>query len=130
MGVTQHLLEEVNLLYLRSIMPHMKPVFCVRQGCSKCLFCMEPKTKCKCSDDEKKGEPSDVMYGWCHKCREKHKTDYDNLAGKNCTYCVGTIEDNYPPAAIAFGVLLFPIGIIFCCMMKEKQCVKCNRSFS
>ena len=127
-----------------------------------------------------------------------------NLTGNNCTYCGGSIEDNYPPAgelttkiilrilnklsaklsvnledqplyhpfsttcsprsssisssiqqqvaeiilnisqafprgisfpnfpfsAIAVAVLCFPFGIIGCCMLKEKQCVKCNRSFS
>ena len=28
-----------------------------------------------------KGEPNDVMYGWCHKCREKHRDEYKNLKG-------------------------------------------------
>ena len=27
-------------------------------------------------------------------------------------------------------MLFFPVGIACCCMLKEKQCVKCNRSFS
>ena len=48
----------------------------------------------------------------------------------NCTYCGGALEDNYPPSAIALGVLCFPCGVVACCMLKEKQCVKCNRSFA
>ena len=27
------------------------------------------------------GEPKDVMYGWCRKCREKHPEDYKQLVG-------------------------------------------------
>lgn len=46
----------------------------------------------------------------------------------NCTYCGGGIEDNYPPAGIAAALLLFPIGIVICCILKERQCVKCNRT--
>ena len=26
-------------------------------------------------------EPQDVMYGWCHKCREKYAEEYKNLVG-------------------------------------------------
>ena len=26
-------------------------------------------------------DPTDVMYGWCHKCREKYKEEYENLVG-------------------------------------------------
>ena len=48
----------------------------------------------------------------------------------HCTYCGGTLEDNYPALAMAVAILLFPVGIICCCHMKEKQCVICNRSFS
>ena len=40
------------------------------------------------------------------------------------------LEDNYPPLGVALAVLIFPIGVILCCTMKEKQCVICNRSFS
>ena len=35
---------------------------------------------------------------------------------KNCTYCGGTIEDNYPPAAIALGkglIILAQVRIVF-----------------
>jgi len=70
------------------------------------------------------------MYGWCHKCREKFKDQYQALTGTHCTYCGGQLEDNYPPLGVALAVLIFPIGIILCCTMKEKQCVLCNRSFS
>ena len=42
----------------------------------------------------------------------------------------GTSFSNFPFSAIAVAVLCFPFGIIGCCMLKEKQCVKCNRSFS
>jgi hypothetical protein len=27
------------------------------------------------------GEPKDVMYGWCHKCRDKYPEEYKNLVG-------------------------------------------------
>lgn len=27
------------------------------------------------------GDPTDVMYGWCHKCREKFKDQYKALTG-------------------------------------------------
>jgi len=109
-------------------LPPPKPVKCVRKGCGKCLYCMKIAAMCECTDEDKVKEPTDVMYGWCHKCREKYAEEYKNLVGNNCTYCGGAIEDNYPPAGIAAGVLLFPIGIIICCMLKERQCVKCNRS--
>ena len=52
------------------------------------------------------------------------------LCRTHCTYCGGQLEDNYPPLGVALAVLIFPIGIILCCTMKEKQCVLCNRSFS
>ena len=42
----------------------------------------------------------------------------------------GISFSNFPFSAIAVAVLCFPFGIIGCCMLKEKQCVKCNRSFS
>ena len=32
---------------------------------------------------------------------------------KNCTYCGGTIEDNYPPAAIALGITISSAKIAF-----------------
>lgn len=105
-----------------------RTIKCVRKGCSKCLFCMKIAAMCECTEEDKAGDPSDVMYGWCHKCREKHTQEYKNLKGNNCTYCGGGIEDNYPPAGIAAALLLFPIGIILCCILKERQCVKCNRT--
>jgi hypothetical protein len=37
------------------------------------------------------------------------------------------VEDYYPPLALAIGVLLFPLGLVVCCALKEKQCVACNR---
>eukprot|EP00090_Calanus_glacialis_P026217 TRINITY_DN4116_c0_g1_i2.p1 TRINITY_DN4116_c0_g1~~TRINITY_DN4116_c0_g1_i2.p1 ORF type:complete len:114 (+),score=25.19 TRINITY_DN4116_c0_g1_i2:105-446(+) len=110
--------------------PPPKPVKCVRKCCGKCLYCMKITAKCECTAEDKAKDPTDVMYGWCHKCRAKYKEEYENLVGNNCTYCGGAIEDNYPPAAIALGVLCFPCGIIGCCMLKERQCVKCNRSFA
>ena len=88
------------------------------------------------------------MYGWCRVCRDKYKEEYEGLVGwvlstlslvptftidvssNNCTYCGGPLEDNYPPAAVAIGVLCFPCGLLACCMLQEKQCVKCNRSFA
>merc|ERR1712080_627683 len=108
--------------------PPPKPTKCVRKGCGKCLYCMKITAMCECTEEEKAKEPTDVMYGWCHKCREKHVDEYKNLVGNNCTYCGGAIEDNFPPAAIALGILCFPCGIIGCCLPKERQCVKCNRS--
>ena len=73
-------------------------------------------------------DPPGIMYGWCTKCRDKYPEEYtwvvfifilrvglifilrdtlifycfdipsSNLTGNNCTYCGGSIEDNYPPA--------------------------------
>ena len=48
----------------------------------------------------------------------------------NCTYCGGDIEDNYPPAALCLAAALFPIGILACLALKERQCVLCNRTSS
>lgn len=107
-----------------------RPVKCVRKCCGKCLYCTKISAKCECTAETKSKEPPGVMYAWCTKCREKYPDEYANLTGNNCTYCGGAIEDNYPPVGVALAVLCFPVGIIACCMLKEKQCVKCNRSFS
>ena len=48
----------------------------------------------------------------------------------NCTYCGGDLEDNYPPAALCLAVALFPVGVLGCLALKEKQCVICNRTSS
>ena len=48
----------------------------------------------------------------------------------NCTYCGGDLEDNYPPAALCLAVVLFPVGILGCLLLKERQCVLCNRTSS
>ena len=48
----------------------------------------------------------------------------------NCTYCGGDLEDNYPPAALCLAVVLFPVGIVGCLLLKERQCVLCNRTSS
>ena len=89
-------------------------------------------------------------------CRVSSITMYDllywsiliwikNISSRNCTYCGGAIEDNYPPAGILLALVLFPIGkwgltvmeitqavllgIVVCCMLKERQCVNCNKSY-
>ena len=33
------------------------------------------------NDSFQAGDPTDVMYGWCHKCREKFKDQYQALTG-------------------------------------------------
>ena len=38
---------------------------------------------------------------------------WDAVFRKNCTYCGGTIEDNYPPAAIALGIAISSDKIVF-----------------
>ena len=48
----------------------------------------------------------------------------------NCTYCGGDLEDNYPPAALCLALVLFPVGIVCCLLLKERQCVLCNRTSS
>ena len=48
----------------------------------------------------------------------------------NCTYCGGDLEDNYPPAALCLAIVLFPVGILGCLLLKERQCVLCNRTSS
>ena len=55
---------------------------------------------------------------------------FQALRGNNCTYCGGDLEDNYPPAALCLAVSLFPLGIIGCLLLKERQCVVCNRTSS
>jgi len=130
-SLRQHIWRlSVNRMPFSGQKPPPKPIKCVRKGCNKCLFCYKISAKCQCTAETKATEPPDVMYGWCPKCRDKYSTEYAQLCGNNCTYCGGGIEDNYPAAAIAVAVFCFPIGIIGCCMLKEKQCVKCNRSFS
>ena len=62
------------------------------------------------------------------KVYQDESKDVDDNCRNNCTYCGGGIEDNYPPAGIAAALLLFPIGIVLCCILKERQCVKCNRT--
>ena len=47
-------------------------------------------------------DPPEVMYGWCTKCRDKYAAEYAGLQGNNCTYCGGSIEDNYPPAGCLY----------------------------
>ena len=76
------------------------------------------------------GEPQNVMYGWCGKCRVKYEDKFQALRGNNCTYCGGDLEDNYPPSAICLAMALFPFGIIGCLLLKERQCVSCNRTSS
>lgn len=88
------------------------------------------------------------MYGWCVKCRTKFQDKFAALRGwaasspiitrlfivtffrNNCTYCGGDLEDNYPPAALCLAVALFPLGIVGCLLLKERQCVLCNRTSS
>ena len=36
---------------------------------------------CECSAEDKKGEPRDVLYGWCLKCRAKFPQDYKKVEG-------------------------------------------------
>ena len=86
------------------------------------------------------GQPENVMYGWCVKCRLRYQEKFQALRGWGkpnpklesqpqcriridvrtaCTYCGGSLEDNYPAAAIALAVLCFPVGILGCLVMKE-----------
>ena len=36
---------------------------------------------CECTEEDKKGEPRNVMYGWCLKCRAKFPQDYKKVEG-------------------------------------------------
>ena len=36
---------------------------------------------CECSAEDKKGEPRNVLYGWCLKCRAKFPEDYKKVEG-------------------------------------------------
>ena len=108
------------------------PVRCLSyfQCCNKCLYCNKISAKCECTAEDKVRRlaswvflcccveakaPADVMYGWCGKCREKYREEYDNLVGwereggrqwggnytethyfsNNCTYCGGALEGRH-----------------------------------
>ena len=70
----------------------------------------------------------DVLYGWCSKCRLNHAGEYKKVAHSQCTYCGGDVEDNYPAAGNIFAMILFPVGLLVCCCIKEKKCVICGKS--
>merc|ERR1719270_1443855 len=100
---------------------------CARKGCGKCLYCYKHISECICTEEQKSAPPKDVLYGWCTKCRQSHKTMYKRVEGSNCTYCGGDIEDNFSSCGLAAAILLFPIGIIICCCTKERKCVICHK---
>ena len=36
---------------------------------------------CSCTPEDKEGEPKNVLYGWCVKCRSKYPEDYSKVIG-------------------------------------------------
>merc|ERR1712223_652406 len=61
-------------------------VKCARKGCGKCLYCLKIEALCECAPEDRKGEPKNVMYGWCVKCRGKFPEDYKKLVGNPLCY--------------------------------------------
>ncbi|PIK56035.1 hypothetical protein BSL78_07060 [Apostichopus japonicus] len=44
-----------------------------------------------------------------------------------CPQCrVGTLQDTFTPLGICCAIFLFPIGLLFCLMMKRQQCAQCG----
>lgn len=47
-----------------------------------------------------------------------------------CPQCrVGTLQETFTPLGICCAVFLFPIGILFCLMMRRKICPHCGAVF-
>ena len=46
-----------------------------------CYVTFRIEALCECSPEDKKGEPRNVMYGWCVKCRAKFPEDYKKVEG-------------------------------------------------
>lgn len=104
-----------------------KRIKCARKGCGRCLFCLQLSGDCTCTQEDKIGEPKDVLYGWCKKCRISHKRMYSRIEGINCTYCGGDVEPEFTTTGLISACLLFPIGLLICCYFKQKRCVDCTR---
>eukprot|EP00090_Calanus_glacialis_P012335 TRINITY_DN20851_c0_g1_i1.p1 TRINITY_DN20851_c0_g1~~TRINITY_DN20851_c0_g1_i1.p1 ORF type:complete len:116 (-),score=21.48 TRINITY_DN20851_c0_g1_i1:24-371(-) len=102
---------------------------CARKGCGKCLYCLKITALCTCTDEDKAGEPRNVLYGWCVKCRSKYPDDYNRVIGTQCTYCGADVEDSFTTTGMIAVCLLFPLGIAICCATKETKCVACDRAF-
>ena len=49
----------------------------------------------------------------------------------DCPHCQhGVLVDYYGICAICLAILLFPIGILCCLMLKERICTNCGARFS
>ncbi|XP_075225925.1 membrane protein BRI3 [Lycorma delicatula] len=47
-----------------------------------------------------------------------------------CPACrVGVVEDDYPCLAILCAIFFFPIGILFCLLLKDRRCSNCGAYF-
>ncbi|KAH3864533.1 hypothetical protein DPMN_027553 [Dreissena polymorpha] len=47
--------------------------------------------------------------------------------GGGCASCgVGVMREKYTCCGVLLGIIFFPIGIICCCMMKERKCIRCG----
>ena len=45
------------------------------------LFVSRITALCSCTPEDKEGEPKNVLYGWCVKCRSKYPEDYSKVIG-------------------------------------------------
>lgn len=44
-----------------------------------------------------------------------------------CSSCqTGTMTDSFTPCGIVLGILFFPLGLLCCWLMREKQCNNCG----
>jgi Uncharacterized conserved protein (DUF2367) len=47
-----------------------------------------------------------------------------------CPACrIGMLDDDYTCCGILLAILCFPVGIICCCLMKNKRCTNCGAQF-
>ena len=59
-----------------------------------------------------------LLFVFCIKFWDQIPCNATYLQRNFCTYCGWPVEDNYPVGALCLALLLFPIGIIPCCLLK------------
>lgn len=47
-----------------------------------------------------------------------------------CPVCrIGVLEDNYPCVGLCCAIVFFPIGVLFCLLMRNRRCSHCHTEF-